>query len=118
MRLLVDESVERQVVEHLRREGHDVIYIAEIEPGVTDDIVLSKANEKDALLVTADKDFGELVFRQGLINSGVVLLRLAGLSSETKAEAVVDALHNHESKLSNAFSVISPGMVRIRPKQS
>ncbi len=58
MNLLVDESVDKQIVELLRQEGHDVLYVAEIDPSISDDIVLSKANERSALLVTADKDFG------------------------------------------------------------
>lgn len=117
MNLLADESVDRQTVERLRQEGNDVLYIAEMEPGISDDVVLAKANERNALLVTADKDFGELVFRQNLVNHGVVLLRLVGLSSETKAEIVVDVLRERAAELPQAFSVISPGMVRIRRKR-
>ena len=116
MKLVADESVEKQIVERLRREGHDALYIAELEPGVTDDVVLRRANESNMLLVTADKDFGELVFRQGLADSGVVLLRLAGLSPEAKSEVVADVLRERESELPKAFTVVSPGMVRIRRK--
>ena len=114
MNLLADESVDHPTVERLRQEGHDVLYIAEMEPGIADNVVLSRANEKSALLVTADKDFGELVFRQKLVNSGVLLLRLAGLSLETRAGIVADVLREREHELLQAFSVISPGMVRIR----
>jgi predicted nuclease of predicted toxin-antitoxin system len=114
MNLLADESVDRQTVERLRQVGHDVLYIAELEPGISDDVVLDRANERSALLVTGDKDFGELVFRQRLVNSGVVLLRLVGLSPETKAGIVADVLRDREAELLQAFSVISPGMVRIR----
>ena len=117
MNLLADESVDKQIVERLRQEGHNVLYIAEMEPSITDDVVLRRANEGDALLVTADKDFGELIFRQGLANSGVVLLRLAGLSSETKARIVADVLLNRGAELVQAFSVISPAAVRIRRRR-
>ncbi len=61
MNILVDESVGQQIVARLRDDGHDVLYIAEMAPGVDDEEVLGAANEHDAL--TADKDFGELVFR-------------------------------------------------------
>ena len=80
MNLLIDESVDRQIVEELRRDGHNVAYVAEMDPGISDDAVLSVANNMTALLVTADKDFGELVFRRRQINAGVLLIRLAGLS--------------------------------------
>ena len=118
MNLLADEGVERQIVERLRPDGHDVLYIAEMQPGIPDEVVLSQANERAALLITADTDFGELVFRQRLVHAGVVLVRLAGLSSNTKAGLVSAALADHETGMSDdAFSVISPGMVRIRGRQ-
>ncbi|MCG3163454.1 MAG: hypothetical protein JMDDDDMK_04881 [Acidobacteria bacterium] len=116
MNLLADESVDQQIVDRLREEGHDVLFVTEMEPGITDDIVLGRANEKNALLITADKDFGELVFRQRLAHSGVVLLRLAGLSPETKACIAAQALQEHEAKLMQNFSAVSPGMVRIRQR--
>lgn len=72
MNLLFDEGVDKQIVERLRQEGHEVQYVAEIDPSISDDIVLNRANEKNALLVTADKDFGELVFRQGKLNAGIL----------------------------------------------
>ena len=117
MNLLADEGVERQIVERLRQDGHTVLYIAEMEPSVPDDVVLERANEITALLVAADKDFGELVFREGRLSSGgVVLLRLAGLSAERKAEIVSKVFEGRGLELAHAFSVISPGRVRIRPQ--
>jgi predicted nuclease of predicted toxin-antitoxin system len=114
--LLADEGVDRQIVALLRQAGHDVLYIAELEPGITDQTVFDKANRLNALLITADKDFGELVFRQGMVRAGVILLRLAGLSPMTKASIVSTVVQERESELSEAFAVISPGMVRIRKK--
>ena len=64
MNFLADESVDRPIVDSLRQRGHDVLYVAEMEPGISDDAVLDLANQEGALLLTADKDFGELVFRQ------------------------------------------------------
>jgi len=72
--LFADESVDRPVVERLREDSHDIVYVAELAPSITDDEVLQEANSRSAVLVTADKDFGELVFRQRVAHSGVVLL--------------------------------------------
>ena len=117
MNLLADESVDRQIVERLRRDGFEVLYVAEMEPGITDSVVLERANERTALLVTADKDFGELVFREGRLSSGgVVLIRLSGLSAERKAEVVADAFRTHGPEFSQRFGVISPGRIRVRSK--
>ena len=118
MTRLADESVDRPVVERLRQEGHHVVYVADLSPSITDDEVLQQANDGSALLVTADKDFGELVFRQGRVHAGVVLLRLAGLPNATKADIVAEVFRDRAADLPGAFSVISPGMVRIRPTPS
>jgi predicted nuclease of predicted toxin-antitoxin system len=115
--LLADESVEQQIVDRLRQDGHAVLYVAEMEPSIGDDIVLQRANQHRALLVTEDKDFGELVYRQGLIHLGVVLVRLAGLTAATKAYMVAQAITLHGTEMPGSFSVISPGTVRIRRPQ-
>lgn len=114
MNLFADESVDRPVVERLREDGHDIVYVAELAPSITDDEVLREANSRSAVLMTADKDFGELVFRQGVIHSGVVLLRLAGLANTTKGEIVAEVCRSRESELTGSFTVISPGQARIR----
>ena len=84
MNLVADEAVDRAVVERLRQDGHEVIYVAELSPSVSDEEVLRQAHGRNAVLLTIDKDFGDLVFRQGLAHYGVVLLRLAGLANATR----------------------------------
>ena len=118
MILLADESIDRQIVDSLRRDGHDVIYIAEVEPSIPDNEVFDRANEKAALLITADKDFGEIVFRDSrLISDGVVLIRLSGLSAAKKSAVVIAAINDHEAEFPHHFSVISAGKIRIRAKR-
>ena len=114
MNFLVDEGVDRQIVDKLRQDGHSVLYIAEMAPGIGDDEVLEMANEQGASLLTSDKDFGELVYRQGRLTSGVILIRLAGLSPIRKAEIVGSAIGQHSEELSTAFAVVTPATVRIR----
>jgi len=74
---LADEGVDRPIVERLRLERVSVWYVAEMQPSIADDLVLAIANQQGALLLTADKDFGELVFRQQRLAIGVVLIRKA-----------------------------------------
>jgi len=111
---LADENVDRQIVERLRQEGHNVEYVAEIDSGISDDEVLEMANRKEVLLLTADKDFGEIVFRQQRITNGVVLIRLAGFSPARKAEIVASSINEHLTELLHAFTVINKGAIRIR----
>jgi predicted nuclease of predicted toxin-antitoxin system len=114
MILVADEGVERQIVERLRRDGHEVKYEAEGKGGAPDESVLALAVSEAAMLLTTDKDFGELVFRLRKAAHGVILLRLAGLSNELKAEVVASAIALYANEMPGAFVVVEPGSVRIR----
>ena len=98
MRLLADEGVDAPTVARLRADGHDVTYVAELAPGITDEAVLDLANAESRVLLTADKDFGELVFRMRRVPVGVLLLRLAGLGTEARAEMVCQAVCRHTAR--------------------
>jgi predicted nuclease of predicted toxin-antitoxin system len=114
MNFVADEGIDRGIVERLRSDGHRVWYVAEMAPAISDAVVLDIANREAALLLTADKDFGEMVFRQRRFSGGIVLVRLAGLSSARKAEIVTDAVNCHQSELAEGFTVIAPGICRTR----
>jgi predicted nuclease of predicted toxin-antitoxin system len=113
---VADGSVDGPVVDQFRQDGHVVEYVAEMDPGVDDDEVLTLSNQLGAPLLTVDKDFGELVYRLGRVTHGVILIRLAGLSLSTKAALVARAVRQHEHALVGAFTVISPGAIRIRQR--
>lgn len=115
MNFLADEGIDKQIVVRLREEGYSVSYVAEMEPGISDDIVLELANKESALLLTSDKDFGNLVFRLKRLTTGVILIRLAGLVSAKKAEIVVSFVKKHSQELVKSFAVITPTGIRIRP---
>ncbi|MDZ4830309.1 MAG: DUF5615 family PIN-like protein [Phycisphaerae bacterium] len=77
--------------------------------------MLCLARDSRAILVTCDKDFGELVFRQQRACPGVILLRLAGLERGKRSTRVVGELRAHGGELGSAFCVVSVRSVRIRP---
>lgn len=114
MIFLADESIDRQIVALLRENGHVVRYVTEIQSGIPDDVVLDMANRESAVLLTADKDFGAMVFRQRLHAHGIVLIRLAGLAPNHKAEVVTSTINRHTAELPHAFAVITPEFFRIR----
>ena len=115
MKLLADEGVDSAIVTRLRYDGHDVIYVAELSPGITDEAVLELANADERILMTADKDFGELVFRLRRVAFGILLVRLPGMPSTGKADAVAQVIGEHGVEMPGAFTVLSAGLVRIRP---
>jgi len=73
------------VIARLRADGLDVISIAETQPGARDDAILETARAEGRILITEDRDFGELLIRQCLLAAGVILLELDRLSGEAEA---------------------------------
>lgn len=85
-----------------------------MDPGISVDFILEEANRRNAILITVDKDFGELVYRQKKLHAGVILLRLSGLSGGDKATIVFNAITEHGREMARAFTVISATSIRIR----
>src|SRR3970282_115947 len=106
VKFVADEGIERQIVARLRQEGHDVAYVAETSPAERDEFVLARAAQGHAVLITADKDFGELVYRLRRASSGVLLLRLAGLPNAMKAEIVAMAVSERGQDLPGGFALL------------
>ena len=93
MRWLADECVAAALVAHLRAAGHDVAYMAELAPRASDADVIRRAYDEGRLLLTEDKDFGDLAFQFGLpATCGIVLFRLQAKSSTALAKLVAKAL--------------------------
>jgi predicted nuclease of predicted toxin-antitoxin system len=114
MRLVADENVPRSVVQALRDSGHDVVWIRTESPGIGDAAVLQRAAQNHRIVLTFDKDFGELAGQAILPDDvGVILLRnLAGLPRDLAAGIV--ATVNARDDWGGHFSVIEPGRVRMR----
>ena len=113
MNFLADESRSGLVIRALRDAGHDVLAIAEIAAGATDDQVLQRALNENRILLTEDLDFGNLVHAHGRPSAGVILLRFPSRARLTKPATVVDAVAKLGARLQNAFTVVEPGRVRI-----
>jgi len=114
MKLLVDEGVDKPIVDQLRLSGFDVHYILETYRGIEDEMVLQIANDEGRILVTQDKDFGEMVFRLQKVHLGIILIRLGTNTSVEKARLVNYALLEYGDKLVKAFTVIQSNAIRIR----
>jgi len=115
MRILLDENMPGDAIATLRSCAHDVVWIRTDSPGIADDAILARAVLEQRLLVTFDKDFGELVFRRGLAAScGVVLFRIAASSSEALAEKIAEVLGSREDWIGQ-FSVVDDRRIRMTP---
>lgn len=113
MNFLADESCAGPVIRALREAGHDVVAIAEVAAGATDEDVLARAIDEKRLLITEDRDFGELVYAAGRSSAGVILIRFDSRARRSKPATVVDAVATLGSRLRDAFIVIEAGRVRV-----
>jgi len=115
MRILANENFPEDAVVALRRAGHDVVWIRTDAPGIVDADVLRRAQAEDRLLVTFDKDFGELAFRAGLpASSGVVLFRISVPSSDHVARVALSVLESRDDWAGH-FSVVEDRRIRMTP---
>ena len=113
-RLLADENVPGPAVTALREYGHDVVWMHEEALGTPDPEVLARAQLERRVVVTFDKDFGELAFRLGAAAAfGVVLFRISAESPESVARAAVGAFAER-TDWSGTFVVVEDGRIRIR----
>ncbi len=113
--ILADENIVSAVVSRLRDDGWDVVWIAEVAPSIADPNVLARAVSDGRVLLTDDKDFGEMVVREGRAHRGVVLLRLAGMPVIERAELVSRMFASASAELVDAFTVVErDGRVRVR----
>ncbi|MCX9014872.1 MAG: DUF5615 family PIN-like protein [Candidatus Methanoperedens sp.] len=116
MRFLVDECTGPTVTKWLRQQNHDVISVFDEIKGADDKEVIHKANEQNRILITNDKDFGELVFREKKPHKGVILLRLEDERAANKIAVLKDLLEKYENSLSGHFIVVTETTVRITGK--
>ncbi len=114
MKFLVDEGVDFPIVDHLRDCDYEVDSILEDEPGISDREVLTRAVSDERILVTSDKDFGDMVFRQQYAVGGVLLLRLAGTSLDKKGQIVAEVLDDKGEALRDHFTVVDSDKIRMR----
>lgn len=115
MRLLADENFPGMAVDALRSRGHDVTWIRTDAPGTRDPGVLARAEAEGRLLITFDKDFGELAFRARLAASaGIVLFRLPPSSPSEVASVAIRALEGRDDWAGH-FSVVEESRIRMTP---
>jgi predicted nuclease of predicted toxin-antitoxin system len=115
MRFLADECCDSGLVEFLRSTGHQVDYIQELLPGVTDIEVLLKAKNDKRILLTEDKDFGELVFRLKKPAYGIILLRFHPVEKDKKYRRLQQLVSRYSSKLPGNLIVVDTKKIRFRP---
>jgi predicted nuclease of predicted toxin-antitoxin system len=115
MRFLADENVPGDAVARLESAGHDIVWVRTLAPGTADTEIVAWAAREERIILTFDKDFGELAWRAGLpAASGIVLFRLP-MRTATEVGSVLAARIGERTDWAGHFSVVEPGRVRMRP---
>ena len=113
MRFLADESCDFAVVRALRAAGHDVLAVAEAERGADDRRVIELARSDSRLLLTEDRDFGQLVFAAAKMSSGVLFVRYPALARGELTPAILKIVAERGDSLYGAFVVVAPRRIRV-----
>ena len=113
MRFLADESCDFAVVRALRTAGHDVLAVADISPRSNDQEVIELAVREARILLTEDKDFGQLVYANAQPSGGIIFIRFPSRSRKALPKTVLDLIKEKGEGLTSKFVVLSPGRVRI-----
>lgn len=114
MRFVADENFPGAALQALREAGRDVMSVAEAYPGISDADVATLCSETGSILLTFDKDFGELVFRRGLAAGSVVVLVRVTPESPEDAAAIVLAAVTTVRDIEGKFCVITRDRIRVR----
>ncbi|MEN6423122.1 MAG: DUF5615 family PIN-like protein [Smithella sp.] len=114
MKFLIDVGVGKKVENWLRENGYDVLAVRDIDERAKDSKILQFAFETQRMIITMDKDFGELVFNSGKTHAGVLILRLEDADGDQKAAVIKSILQNYEKQLKSAFCVYQDGKLRIK----
>ena len=117
LKFLVDVGVGRKSENWLIENGYDVKSVLDLNPRMPDDDILEIANSELRMVLTMDKDFGELVFKNRQKHFGVLILRLEDANGEEKKEIIKEILTVYSDDIINKFCVFQDGTLRIRGLQ-
>ncbi|HSE83383.1 MAG TPA: DUF5615 family PIN-like protein [Thermodesulfobacteriota bacterium] len=114
LKFLVDVGVGKKVEQWLQKRGYDIRAVRDIDPSMEDRDIFNMAVTEARMVITMDKDFGELVYNSGLAHTGVLLLRLEDAKADEKVRIVENILKKYSDRLLNKFCVYQNGRLRIR----
>jgi predicted nuclease of predicted toxin-antitoxin system len=117
IKFLADVNIEKKIVDCLIRFGFDVKWIPDFDCAMSDAALLDLANREKRILLTNDKDFGELVFLQKKLSHGIILLRIRGEDTQEKVELMEKLIFSHRDRILNHFVLVSHTKFRFIPME-
>lgn len=114
LKFLIDVGVGKKVEKWLAENDHDIKCMRDINPKADDSEILHLAVTEDRMVITMDKDFGELVYNSGKLHSGVLILRLEDADGNQKVKVIKKILSEHSGRLRGKFCVFQRERLRIK----
>lgn len=115
MRWLIDECMDAGLVARMREHGHDVVYVMETAPAANDSEVMRRAQFENRILLTEDKDFGDLVFRRWQDVPGIILSRIDPTMHSLKWRRLTAAIERFGENLYGRYTILEEDRFRSRP---
>lgn len=112
--IIIDENVDQILVDRLRDKNYDILSIRQDHPGITDRQVVKIAKSKRGLVITEDKDFGELVFSYNIRECSVILLRYSQSEYDRIERNIIRALDYYYKDPGHFFITITSKKIRMR----
>jgi len=113
LKFIVDECTGSNVAGWLKQKGFEIYDVYAENKGADDEWILEKSFKENYIVITNDKDFGELVFRKGKGHRGVIFLRLQKETDENKISTISKVIKRFGNQLSTSFVVASEDFVRV-----
>jgi len=114
LKFLIDVGVGKGIENYLHAEGYDIKAVRDIDPCLEDEKIIRTAFLENRMVITMDKDFGELVYHSLMEHSGVLLLRLEDATGSHKLKVLKFIIENYSDRIKNCFCVFQNDKFRIR----
>jgi len=113
IKFIADVNIEKPIIDYLSESGCDIKWVPDYNCEMLDEELLKMANKEKRILITNDKDFGEIVFLQKRLSVGVILFRVKGQNTGDKVRLIKKLLDNYSDKILNHFVVITQNKFRF-----
>lgn len=113
-KFLLDEGCDAIVGRTLRSLGFDVTFVAEVAPGKSDEAILIWGIDEERIIITEDRDFSELIFRDNKPSFGLVFMRIGDDQRQRRVDQIQELVNRHQDDLAGAIATVSPNKIKIR----
>jgi len=113
IKFIADVNIEKRIVDYLHDNGYDIKWVPDYNCKISDEDLIRTARREKRVLITNDKDFGEITFLQRKVSTGIILVRVKGQNVQDKVKIIKKLLQKHEDRILNHFVVLSKDKMRF-----